>query len=136
MFRPMSSIVIKSSKLLVEEARSQIKNFKASDAIKFCNKKNYIFIDLRDVRELQKLGKIKNSIHVPRGMLEFWIDPLSPYYKKFFGKNCNFIFYCASGWRSALSTLTAQQMGLKNVSHIVDGYNKWLEINGPIEKIN
>ena len=70
-------------------------------------------------------------------MLEFWIDPESPYHKDFFSKNYNFIFYCASGWRSALSTLTAKQMGfLKNVSHIEGGFNQWLEINGPIEKLN
>ena len=100
------------------------------------NDKNYLFIDLRDIRELQKFGKIKDAKHVPRGMLEFWIDPDSPYHKDFFSKNYKFIFYCASGWRSALSALTAQQMGLKNVSHIEDGFNKWLEINGPIEKLD
>tara|TARA_B100000287_G_scaffold174821_2_gene164875 strand:+ start:1474 stop:1683 length:210 start_codon:yes stop_codon:yes gene_type:complete len=68
-------------------------------------------------------------------MLEFWIDPHSPYHKDFFGKNYNFIFYCASGWRSALSTLTAQEMGLKNVSHIDGGFTQWLEAKGPIENL-
>ena len=132
----MKKILTKSSKILVDEAKKQISNINANEAFNLFNDKNYLFIDLRDIRELQKFGKIKDAKHVPRGMLEFWIDPDSPYHKDFFNKNYNFIFYCASGWRSALSALTAQQMGLKNVSHIEDGFNKWLEINGPIEKLD
>ena len=88
-----------------------------------------------DIRELKKLGKIKNAKHVPRGMLEFWLDPESPYHRAFFKLNVFFIFYCASGWRSALSTLTAQEMGLKNVLNLDGGYTKWLECNGPFEKL-
>ena len=132
----IKKILTKSSKILVDEAKKQISNINANEAFNLFNDKNYLFIDLRDIRELQKFGKIKDAKHVPRGMLEFWIDPDSPYHKDFFSKNYKFIFYCASGWRSALSALTAQQMGLKNVSHIEDGFNKWLEINGPIEKLD
>ena len=129
--------ITKSSKFLVDEAKKQISNISANDALNLHKDKNYLFIDLRDIRELKNTGKIKDAKHVPRGMLEFWIDPESPYHKDFFSKNYNFIFYCASGWRSALSTLTAKQMGfLKNVSHIEGGFNQWLEINGPIEKLN
>ena len=128
-------IITKSSKFLVEEAKKQISNITANKALKLHNNKNYLFIDLRDIRELENTGKIKESKHVPRGMLEFWIDPESPYHKDFFSKNYNFIFYCASGWRSALSSLTAQQMGLKNVSHIEGGFNQWIKVNGPIEKL-
>ncbi len=129
--------ITKSSKFLVDEAKKQISNISANDAVNLHKDKNYLFIDLRDIRELKNTGKIKDAKHVPRGMLEFWIDPDSPYHKDFFSKNYNFIFYCASGWRSALSTLTAKQMGfLKNVSHIEGGFNQWLEINGPIEKLN
>ena len=69
-------------------------------------------------------------------MLEFWIDPNSPYHKEYFSQSFNFVFYCASGWRSALSTLTAQEMGLKNVSHIDGGFTKWLEVKGPIETLD
>ena len=123
----------KSSKFLVDEAKKKIINLNIKDALILHKNKDYIFIDLRDIRELQKSGKIKNAKHVPRGMLEFWIDPLSPYHKDFFAQNYNFVFYCASGWRSALSTLTAQEMGLKNVSHLDGGYTKWLEANGHIE---
>ncbi len=132
----MSKFSIKSSKSLVEKAKSQIKNLTASQSLKLFNTPNNLFVDLRDIRELRKTGKIQKAVHVPRGMLEFWIDPQSPYHKDFFSKNYNFVFYCASGWRSALSTLTAKQMGLKNVSHIDGGFTKWLEINGPIEKLN
>ena len=127
--------ITKSSKFLVDEAKKQISNISANDALNLHKDKNYLFIDLRDIRELKNTGKIKDAKHVPRGMLEFWIDPESPYHKDFFSKNYNFIFYCASGWRSALSSLTAQQMGLKNVSHIEGGFNQWINVNGPIEKL-
>ncbi len=131
----MEKNIIKSSKLLVEKAKKNISNISVNDGLKFFNNKNYIFIDLRDIRELKKLGKIKNAKHVPRGMLEFWLDPESPYHRTFFKLNVFFIFYCASGWRSALSTLTAQEMGLKNVLNLDGGYTKWLECNGPFEKL-
>ena len=114
----MKKNIIKSSKSLVEEARKKISNISLNESLKLYNNQNFIFIDLRDIRELKKTGKIKNAKHVPRGMLEFWIDPKSPYFKDFFSKNVHFIFYCASGWRSALSTLTAKKMGLINVSSL------------------
>ena len=132
----MKKNIIKSSKTLVAEARKKITNIAPNDALKFYNNDNYLFIDLRDIRELKNNGKIKNAKHVPRGMLEFWIDPKSPYYKDYFSKNIHFIFYCASGWRSALSTLTAKEMGLTNVSNLEGGFTKWLEIDGPFETLD
>ena len=129
----MKKNIIKSSKSLVEEARKKISNISPSDALKLHNNDKYLFIDLRDIREIKKNGKIKNAKHVPRGMLEFWIDPDSPYHKDYFSKNFNFIFYCASSWRSSLGTLTANNMGLSNVLNLEGGYTKWLEINGPFE---
>ncbi len=129
-------ILTKSSKFLVESAKSKINNLTASDALALHKKKNFLFIDLRDIRELKQTGKILHAKHVPRGMLEFWVDPDSPYYRNFFDINYNFIFYCASGWRSALSTLTAKEMGLTNVSHIEGGFTEWLNIKGPIEKLD
>ena len=132
----MKKNIIKSSKSLVAEARKNITTIAANDALKLYNNNNYLFIDLRDIRELKNNGKIKNAKHVPRGMLEFWIDPKSPYHKDYFNKNVHFIFYCASGWRSALSTLTAKEMGLTNVSNLEGGFNKWLEINGPFESLD
>ena len=127
--------MIKSSKLIVEEAKKQISNIEVGKAISLLNTSNYLFIDLRDIRELRKTGKILNAKHVPRGMLEFWIDPESPYHKKIFAENYHFIFYCASGWRSALGTLTAKKMGLEKVTNLVGGYTNWLELEGPIEEL-
>ena len=128
-------IKIKTSVLkLVESAKKQIRNLEVSDAIKIHSNKTNLFIDVRDIREIQKSGRIFGAKHVPRCMLEFWIDPESPYHKKFFNDNYHFIFYCASDWRSALATLSAMKIGLLNTSHLVGGFNKWLEEKGPIEK--
>ena len=108
-------MTIKSCFSLVEEAKQKIKSINFKNAMKLHNEGETIFIDLRDIRELEKYGKIKNAKHVPRGMLEFWIDAKSPYYKDYFNSKNKFIFYCASGWRSALSSKTALEMGLINV---------------------
>ena len=132
----IKKILTKSSKILVNEAKKQISNLTAKEALILHQDKRFLFIDLRDIRELEKTGKISNAKHVPRGMLEFWIDPESPYYKPYFSDNHKYVFYCASGWRSALSTLTVKQMGLKNVSHIEGGFNAWKNIGGSIEKLN
>ena len=132
----IKNFLTKSSKILVNEAKKQISNLTAKEALILHQDKRFLFIDLRDIRELEKTGKISEAKHVPRGMLEFWIDPESPYYKAFFSDNHKYVFYCASGWRSALSTLTVKQMGLNNVSHIEGGFNAWKNIGGPIEKLN
>ena len=128
-------IVLKNSvQSLVNQAKKKINNIDVKDALKLHSKKQFLFIDIRDIREIQKSGRILGAKHVPRGMLEFWIDPSSPYHKEFFNDDLNFIFYCASDWRSALATKTAKKIGLLNASHLVGGFNKWLEFNGPIEK--
>ena len=128
-------IKVKNSVMkLVEKAKSQINNLEVDDAIKIHSNTNNLFIDVRDIREIQKSGRISGAKHVPRCMLEFWIDPKSPYHKKFFNDNYHFIFYCASDWRSALATLSANEIGLLNTSHLVGGFNKWLEKKGPIEE--
>ena len=127
-------MTIKSSFSLVNEAKQKIKSINFINALKFHNEGEAIFIDLRDVRELEKNGKIKNAKHVPRGMLEFWIDPKSPYYRDYFNAKNKFIFYCASGWRSSLSTKTALEMGLTNVLNLENGIDDWIKHNGPVEK--
>ena len=132
----IKNFLTKSSKILVKEAKKQISNLTAKEALILHQDKSYLFIDLRDIRELEKTGKISKAKHVPRGMLEFWIDPESPYFKPYFSDNHKYVFYCASGWRSALSTLTVKQMGLKNVSHIEGGFTAWKNIGGPIEQLN
>ena len=128
-------IVLKNSvQSLVNQAKKKINNIDVKDALNLHSNKQFLFIDIRDIREIQKSGRILGAKHVPRGMLEFWIDPSSPYHKEFFNDDLNFIFYCASDWRSALATKTAKKIGLLNASHLVGGFNKWLEFNGPIEE--
>ena len=128
-------IILKNSvQSLVNQAKKKINNIDFKDALKLHSNKQFLFIDIRDIREIQKSGRILGAKHVPRGMLEFWIDPSSPYHKEFFNDDLNFIFYCASDWRSALATKTANKIGLLNASHLVGGFNKWLEFNGPIEE--
>ena len=118
---------------LIKEANTQIKTLKGEDAIKLLKNDNYLFIDLRDYREILKEGKIPGSISCPRGMLEFWIDPTSPYYKKKIDLSKTFILYCASAWRSALAAKTLKEMGLDEVFHIEGGFSNWKKLNGPIE---
>ena len=118
---------------LIKEANAQIKILKGEDAIKLLKNDNYLFIDLRDYREILKEGKIPGSISCPRGMLEFWIDPTSPYYKKKIDLSKTFILYCASAWRSALAAKTLKEMGLDEVFHIEGGFSNWKKLNGPIE---
>ena len=118
---------------LIKEANAQIKTLKVEDAIKLLKNDNYLFIDLRDYREILKEGKIPGSISCPRGMLEFWIDPTSPYYKKKIDLSKTFILYCASAWRSALAAKTLKEMGLDEVFHIEGGFSNWKKLNGPIE---
>ncbi len=127
-------MTIKSCFSLIEEAKQKITSINFENALKLHNEGKTIFIDLRDIRELEKIGKIKNAKHVPRGMLEFWIDPNSPYYRDYFNAKNKFIFYCASGWRSSLSTKTALEMGLTNVLNLENGIDDWIKHNGPLEK--
>jgi len=122
----------KTVKNMVAEAKSKINEIDAKDAIKFFNDENVIFIDIRDIRERQKLGFIPGSFHAPRGMLEFWIDPESPYFKDIFNTNKKYIFHCAAGWRSALAVSTLNDMGFE-ASHITEGFAGWVEEKGPVE---
>ena len=122
----------KTVKSMVAEAKSKINEIDAKEAIKLFNNENVIFIDIRDIRERQKLGFIPGSFHAPRGMLEFWIDPESPYFKDIFNTNKKYIFHCAAGWRSALAVSTLKDMGFE-ASHITDGFSGWVDEKGPIE---
>ena len=119
---------------LVRRAEAEIETLSAEAVIKLCEDPDVQIVDLRDLRELQREGKIPGAMHVPRGMLEFWIDPESPYYKPIFESGKQFIFHCSKGWRSALSTQTAQMMGLPKVAHIGGGMEAWVAAGGPIEK--
>lgn len=122
------------AKALVAAAKSQIKEYTVEEAMELAARPDVLLVDIRDPRELAREGRIPGAFHCPRGMLEFWIDPDSPYYKPVFGEDRTFIFFCAGGMRSALATKTAQDMGLKPVAHIIGGFGAWRAAGGPIEK--
>jgi len=130
----MPQQITKPVKELVADAKAAINELSANEAIGLNGDAQTIIVDIRDIRERKRDGYIENSLHVPRGMLEFWIDPDSPYHKPVFNEDKHFIFHCASGWRSALATLTAQQMGLAPVSHIDGGLAAWVKADGPLVK--
>ena len=124
---------IKSSKELVDEANKVIKTMNPEEIREALKKDEITLIDIRDIRELWKEGTIKNSIHIPRGMLEFWLDPQSSYYKQGkFDEQKKMVLFCALGFRSALATKTLTDMGFKNVAHVNGGFdalkNQGLEI--------
>jgi len=119
---------------LVDEANAEIESVSAKDAIELAKHPDVLIVDLRDPRELEREGFIPGSFHAPRGMLEFWVDPESPYFKDVFGSGKRFVFHCASGWRSALATKAVQDMGLPRVSHIATGFKGWVEAGGPVER--
>ncbi len=131
----MSQKIVKSVKDLVAEANAKIQTISLAEAEGLLSSSKHVFVDLRDIRELQKTGKIPNAFSCPRGMLEFWIDPQSPYHKEIFNQDKTYIFYCASAWRSALSTLTAQEMGLTPVCHLEGGFSAWQKAGLPIEEM-
>ena len=121
-------MTIKSSKTLVDEALSTIQTLDALKVKELFAKNECTLIDIRDIRELWNEGHIEGAIHIPRGMLEFWLDPESPYYKKEkFGEDKQKILFCAGGLRSALATKTLQDMGFKNVAHIQGGFHSMLQ---------
>ena len=121
---------IKSSQTLVEEAEKIIENLSTEEASKILKKEIGILIDVRDIRELWKEGTVKGAKHIPRGMLEFWLDPQSSYYKESkFDPNKKMILYCALGMRSALATKSLIEMGFKNVAHVKGGFDA-LKKNG------
>lgn len=123
----------KSSKQLVQEANAKIQTLSLDEAKEKLGQPDVQFVDIRDVRELEREGTIPGSLHVPRGMLEFWVDPDSPYFKPVFSEDKQFILFCQSGWRSALATATLQDMGLNGVCHIDGGYSNWKDSGGATE---
>jgi rhodanese-related sulfurtransferase len=123
----------KGIKELVAEAYAEIETVKAPEALKLKDDPNVLLVDLRDIRELQRDGRIPGAFHAPRGMLEFWVDPESPYYKEIFGSGKKFVFFCAGGLRSALAAQTVQNMGLEPVCHIEGGFRAWKEAGGAVE---
>lgn len=118
---------------MVEQARATIEEIDAAAAIALHPRPDVVIVDLRDVREREREGFIPGSFHCPRGMVEFWVDPDSPYFKDVFAQEAKFLFHCASGWRSALTVATLQEMGFENCAHITHGFTSWREAGGPVE---
>lgn len=122
----------KSSASMVEEARRRIEEIETDDLIAMLDDPDVVVVDIRDIRERQRSGYIPGSFHAPRGMIEFWVDPQSPYFKDIFGQNKRFVFHCASGWRSALTVSTLNEMGFE-AAHLKAGFTSWVEAGGPVE---
>ena len=118
-------MAIKPVQQLVDEAKAELDNLAPAEAKRRAEEEGALIVDIRDVRELQRGGTATGALHAPRGMLEFWIDPASPYYKEVFAEDREFILMCASGWRSALSAKTLKDMGLPKVAHVETGFGGW-----------
>jgi rhodanese-related sulfurtransferase len=129
----MPQTITTGFRALVDAAEREIENLSVDDALKLHRDDQVIFVDLRDIRELQREGRMPGALHCSRGMLEFWIDPESPYHKAAFAEDKKFVFFCAGGWRSALAAHTAQRMGLKPVAHMRGGFGAWKKAGGPVE---
>jgi len=122
----------KTHRQLIDEANAVVETIPTAAAIALHGDPGVVFVDIRDVRELEREGMVPGAFHATRGMLEFWIDPTSPYYKEVFGSGKKFVFYCQSGWRSALATRTVQEMGLGPVAHVEGGFHAWKDAGGPV----
>jgi rhodanese-related sulfurtransferase len=129
----MPQTITTGYKALVDAAEREIEALPVEQAIKLAGSEGTVLVDIRDIRELQRDGRIPGAFHCPRGMLEFWIDPNGSYHKPVFGQDKRFVFFCAGGLRSALAAQTAQRMGLKPVAHIQGGFGAWKKAGGPVE---
>ena len=117
---------------MVKAARARIEEIETPDLIAMVDDPDVVIVDIRDPRERER-GHIPGSFHAPRGMVEFWVDPESPYFKDVFGQDKKFVFHCASGWRSALTVATLQDMGFE-AAHLREGFSPWEKQGGPVVK--
>ena len=122
-----------SVKSMLDAARAQITEHSVAEVMAQAKDPNVVLVDIRDPRELDREGRIPGAFHATRGMLEFWIDPASPYYKPIFGEDKKFVFFCAGGMRSILAAKTAQDMGLRPVAHMIGGFGAWKAAGGAVE---
>jgi rhodanese-related sulfurtransferase len=127
--------VKKGYKALLAEANAEVAAIDPGEALPLLGHDDVVFVDLRDPRERERDGTIPGSFSCPRGMLEFWVDPESPYAKPVFAADKRFVFFCASGWRSALAAKTVQDMGLEKVSHLAGGFGAWRNAGGAVEPV-
>ena len=131
----MTQTIRRGIKAMLDEANSQVETMTAADVIAASGRDDVVIVDLRDPRELERDGKVPGAFSCTRGMLEFWIDPESPYAKEIFQQDKKFIFFCAGGMRSALAAKTAKDMGLSPVAHLEGGFAAWRDAGGPVEKV-
>lgn len=129
----MPQTITKGYRALLAEAEAAVKTLSVEEAQGLVGRDDTVFVDLRDPRELEREGRMPGAFHCPRGMLEFWIDPESPYAKPVFQEDKQFVFFCAGGWRSALAAKTAQDMGLKPVAHVAGGFGAWKKAGAPVD---
>ena len=129
----MPQTITRGYKALLDEANRKVETLEAREAVALLGRDDVTFVDLRDPREREREGRIPGAFHCPRGMLEFWIDPESPYHKPAFAQDKRFVFFCAGGWRSALAAQTAQRMGMKPVAHIKGGFSEWKKTGKPVD---
>jgi rhodanese-related sulfurtransferase len=130
----MAQRITRGYKMLLDEANAKVETIPAAEAVGLVGRDDVVFVDLRDPRELDREGRLPGAVHCPRGMLEFWIDPESPYHKPVFAEDKRFVFFCAGGWRSALAAAAAQDMGLRPVAHLGGGFSAWKVEGGPVEE--
>lgn len=130
----MTQNIVVGYRQLCEEAIARIERVTVEEALALHGRDDVQFVDIRDIRELQREGRVPGAFHAPRGMLEFWIDPTSPYHHDVFQQDKRFIFFCAGGMRSALAAEVAQRMGLAPVADLVGGFGAWRKAGGPIEQ--
>ncbi|WP_428031102.1 rhodanese-like domain-containing protein [Ancylobacter sp.] len=121
---------------LLAEAEAHIEAIEVADASTLQGRDDVVFVDLREPRERERDGTIPGAFSCPRGVLEFWLDPESPYAKPIFAQDKRFVFFCAVGWRSALATRTAQEMGLEKACHLKGGFTAWKDAGGTVETVS
>ncbi len=131
----MPQAITTGYKSLLNEARLRVKSLTAAEAIGKASEPGVVILDVRDIREIERDGRIPGSFHAPRGMLEFWVDPESPYHKPILADGKAFVVHCGSGWRSLLAADTLQRMGLKPVFNLEGGLAAWREAGGGIELV-
>jgi rhodanese-related sulfurtransferase len=124
-----------TARTLVADATAKIKTLSAPEAVGLFEDTSVVFVDLREQEEIDASGRIPGSVHVPRGLLEFYIDPSTSMHLPVFGSGKRIVFYCAGGGRSALATARAMEMGLTNVAHVGGGFRAWREAGGPVEAV-
>lgn len=126
-------MAIRSVKELVEAANREVATHSAVDALALIGRDDTVFVDIRDIRELDREGRLAQAVHAPRGMLEFWFDPQSPYHREVFAQaDKHYVLFCAAGWRSALAAKTLQDMGFENIAHVDGGFGALKEAGAPL----